>query len=809
MKEEPLDTGYDKVAVDNVAVKSEPVAGDDDEDDLNWVNDELDFLNEIEYDEVESGAANNENDQSKEDGEVEIPPESGADKGNGEAAQSSSENLKNNRKRKHSESTLEKQTSRGTTEPQVSVDQKESRTLEDVQEISNTSKVPSTQSDIPGASTQPSPVPPRQDEQPQTKESFVPVKIKQERISPPREIPTNCNEISESNDEAIFTRRVKQERLSPPPDKAEANVQQSNKDPKQPPLPSTPYTKPPPPVSSSRAPSKSSIEDDLAFLQKQREKVLAELKKTSQPASSSSEQPPKKRRAVSNEIPLPVKIKTEPVDSAYPQTSSNQSKNGSGLDADFENETRGTPLVKNPVALKLMPQPLKIKTEPVEDFDSSSRMSGSSHSSEGIHNWDDQPLSHRERVVKFAKETIKNFDYHASNPKIRRRFLYTPTAAVLENATQLSENRSPLCASNSIQYEFSSHALPINTAKFGITKFSEHTAKIVHLLGFNAYDLVSALKSKPMKSENEDPLESSTSAAYFVNAECQTEPLKCNKCIVRKLKMFADKATQASLRSTEAPLKSNSNPMYEGVSHSMLQTLNRLGSAQQTAIQEFSELLMGPAPASSHDVMRMRERLMDIFTLAQSQGGHSDHSAAESQNPSNLTTPAVLFNHPKPPIPKLYPPKPTGPPMPLFPSSGPGPGQLPGDYQRQHSGDYRQQHPDDYPKHHPGDYQQHSDYSPPMGHPQPVPEPYHQRNQMFPPSGPQPVPPPQQMHPQYGPPQPMDGYNQHQNPNPNYPYPQRGPPLADPRQNMFRPQNPHDPRSMRTNVNVQITPRRF
>lgn len=239
------------------------------------------------------------------------------------------------------------------------------------------------------------------------------------------------------------------------------------------------------------------------------------------------------------------------------------------------------------------------------------------------------------------------------------KMLYNRTSMVVSNSNDLvgnKMNKSPLQAHSILNPLFKLNApQPANNLlkNDGLKMLPTRVKDVAQSLGINAEFLFNKMKTKElnaqitnqiMRSEimDTEPAKgeilfqtSTVPLPNIITTEMgtQTSDTKCEECTKRNKRTMINVHSQTFFRGVSIGVQTNEKDYREPI----VELLSRMTAAQLVAIKDFTNIVDEPRPRNTDEMYKIRERLMDIYSLSQ-----RDADAVRAADESHMDEPPFM-----------------------------------------------------------------------------------------------------------------------------------------------------------------------
>lgn len=212
--------------------------------------------------------------------------------------------------------------------------------------------------------------------------------------------------------------------------------------------------------------------------------------------------------------------------------------------------------------------------------------------------------------------------------------MYNRTSLVSSNSYDLGSstiNKSPLNSHSTLNISFKLNAKPNLYVKTdGLKMLPKRVRDVAVALGINSPFLFEKMRKKELNAQITSDIHSgidnvasqvelliqtrtdSIPAVETNSIAIQTE-FNCEKCLERDSRMMVNVPTQTTLKSISIGIQTNEKDYREPI----VELLSRMTAAQLVAIKDFANIVDEPRPRNHEEMFKIRERLMDIYSLSQ------------------------------------------------------------------------------------------------------------------------------------------------------------------------------------------------
>lgn len=215
------------------------------------------------------------------------------------------------------------------------------------------------------------------------------------------------------------------------------------------------------------------------------------------------------------------------------------------------------------------------------------------------------------------------------------KFLYNRSSLVSTKSNDLASNaisKSPLNAHSTLNTSFKLNAPPnLYVKNPGLKVLPKRVKDVAIALGINSSFLFDKMRKKELSAKitsnnRSRPIDSVANELELL-VQTKTMPLpliemaniaiqtdfKCEKCVERDNRMMVSAPTQTTFKSISIGVQTNEKDYREPI----VELLSRMTAAQLVAIKDFANIVDEPRPRDREDIFKIRERLMDIYSLSQ------------------------------------------------------------------------------------------------------------------------------------------------------------------------------------------------
>lgn len=216
------------------------------------------------------------------------------------------------------------------------------------------------------------------------------------------------------------------------------------------------------------------------------------------------------------------------------------------------------------------------------------------------------------------------------------KFQFNRTSMVVSNSNDLAANamnKSPLQAHSIFNATFKLNAPPNTPVKNpGLKMLPRRVKDVAQSLGINSVFLFEKMRTKELNaqitnnlkrsrtvdddaSKGEILIQTTTVSSVVETAEIgtQTANFKCEQCNDRRKRTMVNEHSQTFIRGVSIGVQTNEKDYREPI----VELLSRMTAAQLVAIKDFANIVDEPRPRSTEEMYKMRERLMDVYSLSQ------------------------------------------------------------------------------------------------------------------------------------------------------------------------------------------------
>lgn len=210
------------------------------------------------------------------------------------------------------------------------------------------------------------------------------------------------------------------------------------------------------------------------------------------------------------------------------------------------------------------------------------------------------------------------------------KFLYNRTSLVSNDIVANVVNKSPLHVHSSCNPSFKLNSSPnIALKNAGLKVLPKRVKDVAQALGINGKFLFDKIRTKEINAQitenirttiEEDPndvlITTSTvpmPVIETVEMETQTPEFKCERCTERNKCIMVNAQSQTYTRHCSIGIQTNEKDYREPI----VELLSRMSAAQLVAIKDFANIVDEPRPRDREEMFKVRERLMDIYSLSQ------------------------------------------------------------------------------------------------------------------------------------------------------------------------------------------------
>lgn len=228
-----------------------------------------------------------------------------------------------------------------------------------------------------------------------------------------------------------------------------------------------------------------------------------------------------------------------------------------------------------------------------------------------------------------CKEAIKLIRAKDNRVPIMK-FLYNRTSLVSNDLIANVVNKSPLHAHSTLNPSFKLNAAPnVNQKNAGLKVLPKRIKDVAQSLGINGPFLFNKIRTKELNAQITDQIRSTLEndsneiliqtntvpmpTIETANMHTQTAELKCERCTERNKCKMVNAQSQTYIRNISIGVQTNEKDYREPI----VELLSRLTAAQLVSIKDFATIIDEPRPRDHDEMFKMRERLMDIYSLSQ------------------------------------------------------------------------------------------------------------------------------------------------------------------------------------------------
>lgn len=238
------------------------------------------------------------------------------------------------------------------------------------------------------------------------------------------------------------------------------------------------------------------------------------------------------------------------------------------------------------------------------------------------------------------------------------KFQYNRTSMVI-NSNDIainSINKSPLQAHSTLNPSFKLNAAPNMPLKnIGLKMLPKRVKDVAQSLGINSEFLFDKMRTKEINAQITDQIKyamdtESSKGEILIQTNTvpsqsiieredigtQTVDFKCDQCTERKKRTMVNEHSQTFFRGVSIGVQTNEKDYREPI----IELLSRMTAAQLVAIKDFANIVDEPRPRNTDEMYKVRERLMDIYSLSQ-----RDADAVRAAEDSHMDDAPMMNQH--------------------------------------------------------------------------------------------------------------------------------------------------------------------
>ncbi|XP_031626785.1 uncharacterized protein LOC116343044 [Contarinia nasturtii] len=217
------------------------------------------------------------------------------------------------------------------------------------------------------------------------------------------------------------------------------------------------------------------------------------------------------------------------------------------------------------------------------------------------------------------------------------KFQYNRTSMVMSNdVAGKTVSSSPLQTHSALNVTFKMNAKSTNLplTNNGLKMLPKRVKDVAQSLGINSSFLFEKMRTKELNAQITEQI--------YRNAELDAEPPKTGEILIQTntiphpiietaeigIQTTKYECTQCTERKKRTMVNANSQTFFRGISigvqtnekdyrEPIVEILSRMTAAQLVAIKDFANIFDEPRPRNTDEMYKMRERLMDIYSLSQ------------------------------------------------------------------------------------------------------------------------------------------------------------------------------------------------
>lgn len=215
------------------------------------------------------------------------------------------------------------------------------------------------------------------------------------------------------------------------------------------------------------------------------------------------------------------------------------------------------------------------------------------------------------------------------------KFLYNRTSLAVSNSNDFinnSLNKSPLQEHSTLNATFKLNAAPnVSLKNNGLKMLPKRVKDVAQSLGINSEFLFEKMRTKELNAQITNQIECGketelsrgeiliqtntipTPQVEMIEMATQTADIECKQCTERKKRTMVNEHSQTFFRGVSIGVQTNEKDYREPI----VELLSRMTAAQLVAIKDFANIVDEPRPRNTDEMYKVRERLMDIYSLSQ------------------------------------------------------------------------------------------------------------------------------------------------------------------------------------------------